>query len=63
MIRYEENFKQMIVELHQTGRSVRGLAKEYGLSEPTILFFQLLDDFLAGLRYIEFCFTVLLRHN
>ncbi|WP_442896599.1 transposase, partial [Enterococcus sp. 5H] len=36
MIRYEENFKQMIVELNQTGRSVRGLAKEYGLSETII---------------------------
>ncbi|RSL35872.1 hypothetical protein B7758_11995 [Enterococcus durans] len=34
--RYEENFKQMIIELNQTGRSVRGLAKEYGLSEATI---------------------------
>ncbi|MET2161990.1 hypothetical protein ABXM16_13725 [Enterococcus faecalis] len=30
MTRYEESFKQMIVELNQTGRSVRGLAKEYG---------------------------------
>ncbi|MCZ4376809.1 transposase [Enterococcus lactis] len=37
MTRYEENFKQMIIELNQTGRSVRGLAKEYGLSEATIL--------------------------
>lgn len=36
MARYEENFKQMIVELNQTGRSVRGLAKEYGISEATI---------------------------
>lgn len=36
MTRYEENFKQMIVELNQNGRSVRGLAKEYGLSEATI---------------------------
>ncbi len=36
MARYEENFKQMIVELNQTGRSVRGLAKEYSLSEATI---------------------------
>ena len=36
MTRYEENFKQMIVELDQTGCSVRGLAKEYGLSEATI---------------------------
>ncbi|HAP3815348.1 TPA: transposase [Enterococcus faecalis] len=36
MIRYEENFKQMIVELNQTGRSAQGLAKEYGLSEATI---------------------------
>ena len=32
MTRCEENFKQMIIELNQTGRSVRGLAKEYGLS-------------------------------
>ena len=29
MTRYEENFKQMIVELNQTGRSVRGLAKGF----------------------------------
>ena len=36
MTRYEENFKQMIVELNQTGHSVQGLAKEYGLSEATI---------------------------
>lgn len=36
MARYEENFKQMIVELNQTGRFVRGSAKEYGLSETTI---------------------------
>ncbi len=36
MTRYEENFKQMIIELNQTGRSVRELAKEYGLSEATI---------------------------
>ncbi|WP_260449636.1 hypothetical protein [Listeria innocua] len=35
MTRYEENFKQMIVELNQTGRSVRGLAKEYGLAVST----------------------------
>lgn len=36
MTRYEENCKRMIVEINQTGRSVRGLAKEYGLSEATI---------------------------
>lgn len=36
MTRYEEDFKRMIVELNQTGRSVRGLAKEYGISEATI---------------------------
>lgn len=36
MTRYEENFKRMIVELNQTGRSVRGLAKEYSISEATI---------------------------
>ncbi len=35
MTRYEENLKQMIVELNQTGHSVRKLAKEYGLSEAT----------------------------
>lgn len=26
----------MIIELNKTGRSVRGLAKEYGISEATI---------------------------
>ncbi|MGY3765739.1 transposase [Vagococcus vulneris] len=36
MTRYEEDFKRMIVELNQTGRSVRFLAKEYGISEATI---------------------------
>jgi len=36
MTRYDEEFKQMIVELNKTGHSVRGLAKEYGLSEATI---------------------------
>lgn len=36
MTRYEEAFKRIIVELTQTGRSVRGLAKEYGISEATI---------------------------
>ena len=36
MTRYEEDFKRMIVELNQTGRSVRDLGKEYGLSEATI---------------------------
>lgn len=36
MTRYDEDFKQMIVELNQTGRSVRGLSREYGLSEATI---------------------------
>lgn len=36
MTRYEENFKQMIVELNQIRLFVRGLAKEYGLSEATI---------------------------
>lgn len=36
MTRYEEDFKRIIVELNQTGRSVRGLSKEYGLSEATI---------------------------
>ena len=36
MIRYEEDFKRMIVELNQTERSVRDLGKEYCLSEATI---------------------------
>lgn len=36
MTQYEENFKQMIVELNQTGHSVWGLLKEYSLSEATI---------------------------
>lgn len=35
MTKYTEDFKGMIVELNQTGRSVRGLAKEYGISEAT----------------------------
>ena len=36
MTKYTEDFKEMIVELNQTGRSVQGLAKEYGISEATI---------------------------
>lgn len=36
MTRYEEDFKRMTVELNQTGRSVRRLTKEYGISEATI---------------------------
>ncbi|WP_277347182.1 hypothetical protein [Vagococcus fluvialis] len=36
MIRYEDAFKPMIVELDQNGHSVRGLSKEYVLSETTI---------------------------
>lgn len=36
MTRYEEDFKRMIVELNQTGRSVRDLGKGYGLSEASI---------------------------
>ncbi|WP_313631523.1 helix-turn-helix domain-containing protein [Enterococcus devriesei] len=31
-----KKFKSMIVELNQTGRSVRSLVNEYGLSEATI---------------------------
>lgn len=34
--RYKEKFKQMIVELNQTGCFVRGLMKEDGLSEAMI---------------------------
>lgn len=36
MIRYEEDFKWMIVEINQTERWVRDLGKEYSLSEATI---------------------------
>ncbi|MBC1539151.1 transposase [Listeria seeligeri] len=36
MTRYEEDLKQIIVELNQIGHSVRGLAKEYGISEANI---------------------------
>lgn len=36
MTRYTEDFKEMIIELNKTGRSVRSLAKEYGISEATI---------------------------
>lgn len=36
MTRYEEKFKQMIAKPNQTGHSVRGLAKDYGLSKATI---------------------------
>lgn len=36
MTRYTEDFKEMIIELNKTGRPVRGLAKEYGISEATI---------------------------
>ncbi|OJG74499.1 hypothetical protein RV12_GL002556 [Enterococcus quebecensis] len=36
MTQYEEDFKQIIVELNQTERSVRGLSKEYGTSEAAI---------------------------
>ena len=36
MTRYTEDFKEMIVELNKTGRSVRDLAKEYGLHEAIV---------------------------
>lgn len=36
MTRYTEDFKEMIIELNKTGRSVRDLAKEYGISEADI---------------------------
>lgn len=39
MTRYKEDFKWMIVELNQTGRPVRCLSKEYGLSEGFLLLF------------------------
>ena len=34
--RYNEDFKEMIVELYQTGSSVADLSREYGVSNVTI---------------------------
>mgnify|MGYP001614550680 CR=1 FL=1 len=34
--RYSEEFKKQIVNLHLSGKSVKALANEYGLVEPTI---------------------------
>ena len=34
--RYNEDFKEMIVELYQTGSSVTDLSREYGVSNVTI---------------------------
>ncbi|MET2033344.1 MULTISPECIES: IS3 family transposase [Enterococcus] len=34
--RYDENFKKMVVELHQSGQSVEQLASEYGIASQTI---------------------------
>lgn len=36
MKKYNTEFKSMIVELYNTGRSVRELSREYGISEVTI---------------------------
>ena len=36
MKKYNAEFKSMIVELYKTGRSVKDLSREYGISEVTI---------------------------
>lgn len=34
--RYDDEFKKMIVDLVQSGRSITSLSSEYGISTPTI---------------------------
>lgn len=34
--RYEEDFKKSIVSLHENGRSINSLAREYGVSVSTV---------------------------
>lgn len=34
--KYNDDFKKMVVELYQSGQSVRDLSSEYGVSEVTI---------------------------
>ena len=34
--RYNDDFRKMIVELHNSGQSVKDLSSEYGVSEVTI---------------------------
>ena len=36
MKKYNSEFKSMIVELYKTGRAVKDLSREYGVSEVTI---------------------------
>lgn len=36
MKKYNAEFKSMVVELYKTGRSVKELSREYGVSEVTI---------------------------
>ena len=36
MIFYNQIHRRLIIELNETGHSVRGLAKEYGISEAII---------------------------
>ncbi len=36
MKKYNSEFKSMIVELYKTGRTVKDLSREYGVSEVTI---------------------------
>lgn len=35
-VRYSDDFKRMIVELHKSGKTITELSNEYGLSAPTI---------------------------
>jgi len=34
--RYNDDFRKMVVDLYQSGQSVRNLSSEYGVSEVTI---------------------------
>ncbi len=36
MKKYNSKFKSMIIELYKTGRTVKDLSREYGVSEVTI---------------------------
>ncbi|WP_407654227.1 transposase [Anaerococcus porci] len=36
MKRYDEDFKMSIVSLHENGRSINSLAREYGVSVSTV---------------------------
>ena len=37
--RYNDDFRKMVVELYNSGQSVRSLSSEYGVSEVTVYLF------------------------